>query len=59
MTEELEAKYKALHKAADAVVNYAGWKGSIEARGDRMQALMDALYAIDGHNYQPEQREPV
>lgn len=55
--KEREAKYAALHKAADAVVNYAGAYGSITARGDLMQSLLDALYAIDGGNYDPKEQK--
>lgn len=44
-------KFKALYRAIQHVIDYAGANGSIGARGDRMQAVMDALYSIDNGTY--------
>ena len=47
-------KFNGLYRAIQPVVDYAGAYGSIEARGDRMQAVMDALYSIDNGAYNPK-----
>ena len=47
-------KFKGLYRAIQPVADYAGAYGSIEARGDRMQAVMDALYSIDNGAYNPK-----
>ena len=54
LSAEEWAKRTALYHAINHVVDYAGAHGSIDARGDRMQAVMDALYAIDGGIYNEE-----
>lgn len=44
-------KLRALYRAINPVIDYAGAHGSILARGDRMQAVMDVIYALDGGTY--------
>jgi hypothetical protein len=41
-----------LYHAVNELMAYMGAHGSAEARGDRAQAVMDALHAIDGGQYQ-------
>jgi predicted acyltransferase len=48
--DELE-KYAELYRAINELMAYMGKYGSAAARGDRAQAVMDALYKIDGGQY--------
>ena len=41
-------QWKALHAAVDALMAAAGCHGAVNARDDRAQRVMDALYAMDG-----------
>jgi hypothetical protein len=47
-----------LYHAVNELMAYMGAHGSAEARGDRAQAVMDALHAIDGGQYQTA-KEPT
>jgi predicted transcriptional regulator len=48
-----------LYHAVNELMAYMGAHGSAEARGDRAQAVMDALHAIDGGQYQATIKEPT
>jgi hypothetical protein len=43
--------WRELYRAINELVAYAGKHGEVSARGDRMSAVEDALYAIDGGTY--------
>jgi hypothetical protein len=48
-----------LYHAVNELMAYMGAHGSAEARGDRAQAVMNALHAIDGGQYQATIKEPT
>jgi hypothetical protein len=47
-------QFTPLYKAVNELMAYMGAHGSAEARGDRAQAVMDALHAIDGGQYRED-----
>jgi hypothetical protein len=51
-------QFTPLYHAVNELMAYMGAHGSAEARGDRAQAVMDALHAIDGGQYQTA-KEPT
>jgi hypothetical protein len=51
-------QFTPLYHAVNELMAYMGAYGSAEARGDRAQAVMDALHAIDGGQYQTA-KEPT
>jgi len=51
-------QFTPLYKAVNELMAYMGAHGSAEARGDRAQAVMNALHAIDGGQYQTA-KEPT
>jgi hypothetical protein len=49
-----QQQFTPLYHAVNELMAYMGKHGSAEARGDRAQAVMDALHAIDGGQYRED-----